>query len=105
MTARQLSRTSSLWAGGSTAFAPETALEGTVWQDWASCAETDPEAFFPEKGDSTLPAKKVCLGCCVQAECLEYSIETDQKFGVWGGLSAQERRRLRRTTEQQEDAA
>ena len=73
------------------------AEEGTGdWQDSALCAETDPEAFFPEKGGSTRDAKKVCRSCDVRAECLEYALETDQKHGIWGGLSERERRRLRR---------
>ena len=54
----------------------------------------DPEAFFPEKGGSTREAKKVCRGCEVVGECLEYALEHDERFGIWGGLSERERRRL-----------
>jgi WhiB family redox-sensing transcriptional regulator len=66
------------------------------WQDRALCAQTDPEAFFPEKGGSTREAKRVCRSCEVRAECLEYALEHDERFGIWGGLSERERRRLRR---------
>jgi WhiB family redox-sensing transcriptional regulator len=66
------------------------------WQDRALCAQTDPEAFFPEKGGSTREAKRVCRGCVVKAECLDYALETDQGFGIWGGFSERERRRLKR---------
>ncbi len=66
------------------------------WQDRALCAQTDPEAFFPEKGGSTREAKKVCRGCEVRAECLEYALEHDERFGIWGGLSERERRRMKR---------
>ncbi|MGY1857884.1 WhiB family transcriptional regulator [Modestobacter sp. SYSU DS0290] len=66
------------------------------WQERALCAETDPEAFFPEKGGSTREAKKICTGCEVRAECLEYALSNDERFGIWGGLSERERRRLRR---------
>ena len=66
------------------------------WQERALCAETDPEAFFPEKGGSTREAKKICTGCEVRAECLEYALANDERFGIWGGLSERERRRLRR---------
>jgi WhiB family redox-sensing transcriptional regulator len=66
------------------------------WHESALCAETDPEAFFPEKGGSTREAKKICTGCEVRAECLEYSLANDERFGIWGGLSERERRRLRR---------
>src|SRR5215210_7176673 len=43
------------------------------WQEQALCAETGPEAFFPEKGGSTREAKKICTGCEVKAQCLEYA--------------------------------
>jgi WhiB family transcriptional regulator, redox-sensing transcriptional regulator len=66
------------------------------WQDRALCAQTDPEAFFPEKGGSTREAKKICLGCEVRHECLEYALAHDERFGIWGGLSERERRRLKR---------
>ncbi|GII99304.1 transcription factor WhiB [Sediminihabitans luteus] len=66
------------------------------WQERALCAQTDPEAFFPEKGGSTREAKKVCSGCEVRAECLEYALENDERFGIWGGLSERERRKLKR---------
>jgi len=66
------------------------------WQDRALCAQTDPEAFFPEKGGSTREAKKVCAGCEVRAECLEYALANDERFGIWGGLSERERRKLKR---------
>jgi WhiB family transcriptional regulator, redox-sensing transcriptional regulator len=70
------------------------ATEGD-WREDALCAETDPEAFFPEKGGSTREAKRVCSGCSVRAECLESALENDERFGIWGGLSERERRRLR----------
>ena len=65
------------------------------WRSDALCAETDPEAFFPEKGGSTREAKRVCTGCTVRAECLEFALANDERFGIWGGLSERERRRLR----------
>jgi WhiB family redox-sensing transcriptional regulator len=66
------------------------------WQERALCAQTDPEAFFPEKGGSTREAKRICSGCDVRAECLDYALAHDERFGIWGGLSERERRRLRR---------
>jgi len=65
------------------------------WRQDALCAETDPEAFFPEKGGSTREAKRVCAGCSVRDECLESALTNDERFGIWGGLSERERRRLR----------
>ena len=67
-----------------------------TWQDRALCAQTDPEAFFPEKGGSTREAKRVCTGCEVRGECLEYALARDERFGIWGGMSERERRRLKR---------
>jgi WhiB family redox-sensing transcriptional regulator len=66
------------------------------WQERALCAQTDPEAFFPEKGGSTREAKKVCLGCEVRGECLDYALAHDERFGIWGGLSERERRRVKK---------
>jgi len=66
------------------------------WQEKALCAQTDPEAFFPEKGGSTREAKRICLGCEVRDACLEYALAHDERFGIWGGLSERERRRLKR---------
>ena len=76
-------------------FDPEP-MSSDQWQDRALCAQTDPEAFFPEKGGSTREAKKICLGCEVRSECLEYALAHDERFGIWGGLSERERRRLKR---------
>lgn len=70
--------------------------EPEFWYDKALCAQTDPEAFFPEKGGSTREAKRICESCEVRRECLEYALEHDERFGIWGGLSEMERRRLRR---------
>lgn len=67
-----------------------------AWQADALCSQTDPEAFFPEKGGSTREAKKICSQCTVRAECLEYALANDERFGIWGGLSERERRRLKR---------
>ncbi|WP_067781691.1 WhiB family transcriptional regulator [Actinomyces vulturis] len=67
-----------------------------AWQERALCAQTDPEAFFPEKGGSTREAKRVCATCEVREECLEYALAHDERFGIWGGLSERERRKLKR---------
>jgi WhiB family transcriptional regulator, redox-sensing transcriptional regulator len=84
---------------------PAPVADATSWtpdapfdEEWrldALCAETDPEAFFPEKGGSTREAKRVCAGCPVRMECLETALANDERFGIWGGLSERERRRLR----------
>ena len=68
----------------------------SAWQATALCAQTDPEAFFPEKGGSTREAKSVCKVCEVKQECLEYALAHDERYGIWGGLSERERRKLKR---------
>ncbi len=77
-------------------WSPSDGLDQPDWQERALCAQTDPEAFFPEKGGSTREAKRICAGCEVRAECLEYALAFDERFGIWGGLSERERRRLKR---------
>ena len=72
------------------------ATEEPDWQERALCAQTDPEAFFPEKGGSTREAKRICGRCEVKGDCLEYALGHDERFGIWGGLSERERRKLKR---------
>ncbi len=66
------------------------------WHRQANCLGVDPDLFFPERGASTKEAKGVCRGCEVRLECLEYALRNGEKFGIWGGLSERERRRIRR---------
>lgn len=72
------------------------------WRQRAACLDEDPELFFPV--GSTGPAleqleraKQVCHRCEVMDSCLEWALETNQDAGVWGGLSEDERRSLRRS--------
>jgi WhiB family transcriptional regulator, redox-sensing transcriptional regulator len=80
----------------------ESIIEPEPWTQDALCAQTDPEAFFPEKGGSTKDAKRICNGkddepgCEVREQCLAYALANDERFGIWGGYSERERRRLRR---------
>ena len=66
------------------------------WQAQANCMGVDPDLFFPERGASTREAKEVCRGCVVREDCLEYALANGEKFGIWGGMSERERRRVRR---------
>jgi WhiB family redox-sensing transcriptional regulator len=52
--------------------------------------------FFPEKGGSSREAKRICSECPVRIECLNYALRRDERYGVWGGMSERERRRLKR---------
>ncbi len=66
------------------------------WTEDALCVQTDPELFFPEKGGSTREAKRVCMSCDARSACLDYALANDERFGVWGGLSERERRKLKK---------
>lgn len=69
------------------------------WQERGICNQTDPEVFFPNKGgDATLiaAAKRVCMSCEVRVQCLDYALDNDERFGVWGGLTERQRRRINR---------
>ncbi|WP_432050340.1 WhiB family transcriptional regulator [Verrucosispora sp. NA02020] len=78
--------------------AAATDLLGTApdWQERALCSQTDPDAYFPDKGGSTREAKRVCGRCEVKQECLDYALGRDERFGIWGGLTEQERRKLKK---------
>lgn len=67
-----------------------------VWQGKARCLEVDPEIFFPERGGSSKSARAVCNQCEVRLECLRYALKNREQFGIWGGTSERERRKLRK---------
>lgn len=71
------------------------------WRDSALCRDTDPELFFPvgTTGIALVQmdkAREVCGECQVRTECLDYALDTNQDSGIWGGLSEEERRVIRR---------
>ncbi len=71
-------------------------LQQLGWQGKARCLEVDPEIFFPERGGSSKAARAVCNNCEVRSQCLEYALNNKEQFGIWGGTSERERRRLRK---------
>ena len=75
------------------------------WQEYANCLGVDPDLFFPERGASTREAKEGCRGCVVRDDCLEYALHNSEKFGIWGGMSERERRRIRRQRALERQAA
>jgi len=75
---------------------PADPMDAADWKSRANCMGVDPDLFFPERGMSTREAKEVCRGCVVREDCLEYALANGEKFGIWGGLSERERRRIRR---------
>ncbi len=71
-------------------------LEALAWQDFANCRGADVDIFFPDRGASTRGAKEICAACQVRSECLDYAVTRGEKFGIWGGLSERERRKIRK---------
>lgn len=81
---------------------PFAALVSEPWMVDAACAQTDPDAWFPHKGDmeTALAAVSICHTCPVLAECREYALSLPgNPDGIWGGLSAQRRKIIRRERE------
>ena len=77
------------------------------WRDSAACLTSDTELFFPiGVTGPAIPqleeAKRVCAGCPVRAICLDWAIRVGVDHGVWGGLSGEERRSLKRRTRRDE---
>jgi WhiB family redox-sensing transcriptional regulator len=65
------------------------------WVEEAACAGMeDPSIFFPRKGGSSAPAKRICDQCPVRIQCLNEALHRPERHGVWGGMSERERRRL-----------
>ncbi|WP_306482778.1 WhiB family transcriptional regulator [Streptomyces sp. AS02] len=88
--------------------ATKLASPGSRWRDEAACRQIESDLFFPTAHTQgwktqTKQAKAVCAGCPVRATCLEWALETGQNSGVWGGLSAGERRGIRRPRETQQE--
>lgn len=76
--------------------APDTVQPAHGWRAQALCAQTDPDLFYPETGQTSRTARTVCGPCPVIAECRAYALARPEPHGVWGGLSARERTLLRR---------
>ena len=73
----------------------------TEWRQMSACRDSEPSLFFPVGTtgpalDNISAAKAICAQCSVQEECLQYSLESNQEAGVWGGFAEDERRRLRK---------
>jgi WhiB family redox-sensing transcriptional regulator len=75
------------------------------WMWDAACATADPEVFFPREGDEAAisAAKRVCARCPVRDQCLQYSFDTREEFGIWGGLDEWERHALLESQQREHD--
>ncbi|MYH55713.1 MAG: WhiB family transcriptional regulator [Acidimicrobiia bacterium] len=72
------------------------AVEPVSWREFANCLGANEDLFFPDRGASTRAAKQICAECQVRVDCLEYAVTQGEKFGIWGGLSERERRKIRK---------
>lgn len=77
-----------------------TLATSTDWMQDGLCRQVDADLFFPDSVGNAVRyqiarARTVCNRCPVLVECREYALATDQRFGVWGGLSEDERRALK----------
>jgi WhiB family redox-sensing transcriptional regulator len=77
------------------------------WKLSGLCRQSDPALWFPEANDSgaTRKARGICSRCPVQPRCLEYALDRNEQFGVWGGTSPQERARFRHPSARKGNAA
>jgi WhiB family redox-sensing transcriptional regulator len=66
------------------------------WQDRAACFGIDPDVFFPISEEEAGPALTYCRICRIREECLAWALKNGERYGVWGGLTEQQRRRLQR---------
>lgn len=80
-----------------------TAATLPAWVADATCSQTDPEAYFPDKGTNATLALRLCRGCPVRQQCLDYALAFERDggvaFGIYGGMTAGARTKLLRTSE------
>lgn len=72
------------------------------WRDRAECRAADPELFYGKRGEGpaarrlrVIAAKRLCMGCSVRPDCLQFAVENGESSGIWGGLSGEERAQRR----------
>ncbi|ASR85352.1 WhiB family transcription factor [Mycobacterium phage Tierra] len=71
-------------------------VQPEAWEADALCAQVDPELFFPDKGQSSKPAKAICAACPVREVCLDRALASGEQFGIWGGETAYDRKLMLR---------
>ncbi|HEY2077797.1 MAG TPA: WhiB family transcriptional regulator [Streptosporangiaceae bacterium] len=69
------------------------------WWDLAACRSADPESFFPVSSTgadqlNVTRAKAMCARCPIRQQCLDFAIDSDEAYGIWGGTSEEERRHI-----------
>jgi WhiB family redox-sensing transcriptional regulator len=73
-------------------------IDERPWAAYAACRDADPDLFFPASDDDADDALRVCAGCAVRPDCLHWAMEMRISYGVWGGTTERDRKRLRRRT-------
>lgn len=71
-------------------------LKERPWAAYAACRDADADKFFSAAEADVAAAIRICNGCPVQGECLEWALETRVRYGVWGGTTERDRRRMLR---------
>lgn len=71
-------------------------LDERPWAAYAACRTVDPDVFFPATEDDTASALRICRGCPVIEECRDWALDMRIRYGVWGGLTERDRRRVLR---------
>ena len=71
-------------------------LDERPWAAYAACRDVDPDVFFPASEEDSTQGLRICRGCPVKAECLDWALETRVRYGIWGGATERDRRRLLR---------
>ena len=98
--------TAAAWSDGAAgpvlALAPAVDPRDAVWQDMASCAQVAGDFWYPEPGEGTAAltsmAKRICAGCPVSAQCLDFALAHMRNthdagaFGIWAGTTLAERK-------------
>lgn len=73
-------------------------LDERPWAVFSACREADPGIFFASNRDDERSAVGLCAVCTVSGECLDFALETRERFGVWGGTTERERKKLLRAS-------
>lgn len=83
-----------------------TTAESLAWMAFAKCEGQD-AAMFPKDSatDAIEYARSICFACTVRTECLDYALDRNERYGVWGGLTNDERQSLRRGARRRANAA
>lgn len=80
-----------------------------VWQTQGACRDMDSNMFYyedqergPAKEKRIADAKAICAGCVVKEECLEFALTINERYGIWGGLTEEERQSVKRRRQRQQ---